>query len=70
MSVQRSIHIDVELASVGQRNQIETWIGRLEVTRECGRVRIGKPTQSGFQSIAVDWDDLTEAVKMLDQEED
>lgn len=67
MSVQRSIHIDAELSSVGQFDRTERWRGKLEVTQEAdGRVRIGQPTQSGFEAITIDWNDLTEAVRALD----
>lgn len=63
MSVVRRVQIDAEVESVGQFDRTETWVGRLQVTREDdGRVRIGKPTQAGFQAIVFDLDDLREAV--------
>lgn len=71
MAVTRSVEIDAELSSVGQFDRIERWHGRLQVTREQdGRVRIGKPTQSGFGAIVLAWDDLTRAVWVLDKEEE
>lgn len=71
MSVKRQLLIDVELESVGQRDQTERWNGKLEVTRQPdGRVRIGKQTQSGFQALSFEFNDLNEALAATPGETD
>lgn len=69
MSVRRSVHIDAEIATVGQFDRTETWKGTVAIERlPDRRVRIGNPTQSGFESIIVDWDDLASAVRDTEQD--
>jgi len=63
VSVERTVQIDAEIASVGQFDRTETWRGKVGVTLlDDGRVRLGNPTQSGLESITVSLDDLREAV--------
>lgn len=69
MAVRRTVSIDAEVASVGQFDRTDTFKGVFEVSRDGARVRIGSPTQSGFESFTVDWDDLVEAVDALGDEE-
>jgi hypothetical protein len=66
VSVERSVHIDVEIERVGQFDRMEHWRGKLEVSREKdGRVRLGRPTQAGFAAIVFDWDNMIQAIDGL-----
>lgn len=66
MGVQRSVRIDAEVVSVGQFDRTERWKSDLAIERLTGgRVRVGNPTQSGFEAIIFDFDDLVEAVQAL-----
>lgn len=70
MSVQRSVHIDAEIVSIGQFDHTQKWEGKVAVERTLdGRFCIGNPTQSGFESITVAFDDLREAVQALSGQE-
>lgn len=65
MSIERRTRIDVELESVGQFDRTQRWRGKLDVTLEFdGRVRIGKPTQAGFQALLFNAEDLIEAISL------
>lgn len=66
MAVERIAAIDVEVTSIGQRDQSETWTGALKVEQlDDGRVLLGSATQSGFESIAFELDDLQRALAYL-----
>jgi hypothetical protein len=66
MSVERAVRIDAEIASIGQFDRTQTWKGKVAVERlPDGRVRVGNPTQSGFETITFSLDDLRQAVEEL-----
>jgi hypothetical protein len=63
VSVERTTHIDVVIKSVGQFDRTETWKGKVEVTLENGLVRLGSPTQAGFESITFTLADLHKGIE-------
>lgn len=64
MSVERSVRIDAEIDSIGQFDRLETFRGKLEVTRRGdGRVRLSQG--AGFAGITLSYEELTEALEAL-----